>query len=464
MSRLVARHVERGPDRPGEPIAFGAARSLVPRVEQHPDARVVAMAVAPGGNGYWVAAGNGTVLAFGDARSYGSAARIARASPVTSIAATPDARGYWLATRDGRVRAFGDARSYGSASGSERSHPVVAIVAAADGQGYWLALADGAVLAFGDAPSYGSASGERLAAPVVGIAATGDGRGYWLVTADGAVLAFGDARSYGSASGERLAAPVVGIAPSGGGTGYWLASADGGVFSFGGARYHGSAASSVLLNPVTAIAARPGGGGYWLLPTQPAPLASPAQGFLPGRVTAIGDSVMLDAAPDLQADIPGIAVEAAVSRQWDAGVALAQQLRTGRELGASVVIDLGTNGPVDLEQFQHMMGVLAGASRVVFVTVHLPPSYSWAQSVNATLRRGVPMYPVARLVDVNTLADEHPGWFGSDGVHMPIGGAGAQAMAQLIAAALGRRAVISLPCDVPAWSGGPAGASSEPRP
>jgi hypothetical protein len=153
-------------------------------------------------------------------------------------------------------------------------------------------------------------------------------------------------------------------------------------------------------------------------------------------VTAIGDSVMLDAQPSLQADIPGIDVEAAVSRQWDDGVALAQEMKAAGTLGSIVVIDLGTNGPVTPEQFQQMMSALAGASVVVFVTVHLPPSYSWWQSVNATLEQGVPMYANARLADFNALADANPQWFGSDGVHMPIGGAGAQAMASLIASTI----------------------------
>ncbi len=142
---------------------------------------------------------------------------------------------------------------------------------------------------------------------------------------------------------------------------------------------------------------------------------------------------MLDAEPDLQFDIPGIDVEAEVSRQWDDGIALAQEMRFERTLGSIVVIDLGTNGPVDLGQFQQMMSVLAGASVVVFVTVHLPPSYSWYMSVNATLEQGVPMYHDTRLANFNALADANPQWFGPDGVHMAIGGIGAQAMAHLIA-------------------------------
>jgi hypothetical protein len=180
----------------------------------------------------------------------------------------------------------------------------------------------------------------------------------------------------------------------------------------------------------------PGPTATTYLPPRPPRLLGPCvAGFVCGHVTAIGDSVMLDAQPDLQFDIRGIDVDAEVSRQWDSGVQLAQEMRADGSLGSIVVIDLGTNGPVDLEQFQQMMSALSGVSRAVFVTVHLPPSYSWANSVNATLEQGVRMYHDATLVNFNALADANPEWFGSDGVHMPIGGTGAQAMARLIASA-----------------------------
>jgi len=216
--------------------------------------------------------------------------------------------------------------------------------------------------------------------------------------------------------------------------GYWLVSSLGRVFHYGDAHSYGSAAGELGSDHVVAMAATPDAKGYWLLASIPPPvgLPAPGAGFLAGHVTAIGDSVMLDAEPALEADIPGVDVEAAVSRQWDAGIALAQQLKSEDRLGAIVVIDLGTNGPVSTQQFSDMMNVLAGASRVVFVTVHLPPDYSWVTSVNATLEQGVQRYPRDRLADFNKLADENPQWFYSDGVHMPIGGPGAQAMARLI--------------------------------
>ena len=219
------------------------------------------------------------------------------------------------------------------------------------------------------------------------------------------------------------------------GRGYWLVASGGRVFHYGNAHFYGSASFTLRRYPIVAAAATPDGKGYWLLPSippSPVELPNPGNGFVAGHVTAIGDSVMLDAQPALEADIPGIDVEAAVSRQWDDGIALAQQLRSEDRLGAIVVIDLGTNGPVSLQQFTDMMNVLSGASRVVFVTVHLPSDYTWANSVNATLEQGVPHYPRDRLADFNKLADENPQWFYSDGVHMPIGGAGAQAMAGLV--------------------------------
>ncbi len=310
------------------------------------------------------------------------------------------------------------------------------MAATPDGRGYWLAAAGGRVFGFGDAHLYGTASADLHQDRIVAMASGPGGRGYFLAASDGQVFGFGDAHLYGSAAGQLKNARLVAMAATPDRLGYWLGASDGRVFAYGDARLYGTAAAVVRKNPVVAMSSDPAGRGYWLLPTAPprpaAGLPAPGPGFVAGHVTSIGDSVMLDAEPSLQADIPGIDVEAAVSRQWYEGVALAQQLRSEDRLGAIVVIDLGTNGPVTPAMFTQMMQVLAGASRVVFVTVHLPAGYSWRYSVNATLEQGVRSYPRDRIADFNELADEHPEWFYGDGVHMPIGGPGAQAMARVI--------------------------------
>ena len=96
------------------------------------------------------------------------------------------------------------------------------------------------------------------------------------------------------------------------------------------------------------------------LTSPPLPPASP--GFEPGVVTAVGDSVMIDAEGDLQQDIPGIQVNAAVSRQWSDGEGILQGLKVGGQLGAVVVVALGTNGPITPQDFSTMMSILSGAS------------------------------------------------------------------------------------------------------
>lgn len=422
----------------GQPIPFGTARYFGGVRPAAIGSGVVGIASSPDGHGYWIATAQGTVLRFGDAGTVGRAD--CAKGHVVAIVASEDGPGYWLACSTGAVFAFGDAHGHGSARPAQLSTPIVAMAATPKARGYWLVASGGRVYGFGDARSYGTASAEASHNRVVAMAAMPDGKGYWLATSNGQVFAFGDAHHYGSAAGELGVGHAVAMAATPDGRGYWITASNGRLFRFGAAVSYGSAASVVTRSPVVAMAAAPDGRGYWLLPTRPtrppAPIGLPAPGpgFVAGHVTAIGDSVMLDAQPALQADIAGIDVEAAVSRQWYEGVALAQQLKSEDRLGAIVVIDLGTNGPVTPQMFTQMMDVLAGASRVVFVTVHLPPSYSWVQSVNETLKQCVPLYPRDRLADFNKLADENPEWFYGDGVHMPIGGAGAQAMALLIKA------------------------------
>jgi hypothetical protein len=161
------------------------------------------------------------------------------------------------------------------------------------------------------------------------------------------------------------------------------------------------------------------------------PLASPAGGLVVGHVTAIGDSVMLDYQSSLQTDVPGVDVEAAVSRQWATGEQLLQQLRSEGRLGAVVVVALGTNGPITSADFDAMMSVLSGASRVVFVNIVV--DRPWQDPNNQVLTSGVARYSNAVIADWHSLESQNPSWVYSDGTHLPIGGSGAQALAALIA-------------------------------
>ena len=149
-----------------------------------------------------------------------------------------------------------------------------------------------------------------------------------------------------------------------------------------------------------------------------------------GQVTAVGDSVIIDIQPNLEADIPGASVDGLVSRQFESGIAVVQADRGAGTLGSVLVIELGTNGTVTSDNVDAMMQAAAGVKRVVFVNVDVPRS--WEASDNAVLAAGVARYPgVAVLADWYSLSSPHPEWFTADQVH--LNPTGASAMATLIA-------------------------------
>jgi hypothetical protein len=163
-------------------------------------------------------------------------------------------------------------------------------------------------------------------------------------------------------------------------------------------------------------------------------LPPPGPGFVAGHVTAVGDSVMLDYQVPLQTNIPGVNVDASVSRQWSDGVQMLQELKASGQLGAEVIVGLGTNGPITDSDFDAMMQVLTGASRVVFVNFHV--DRSWQDPNNAVLAKGASRYHNVFIADWATLAAQNPQWFGSDGTHLAIDGPGATALALLVSSTL----------------------------
>jgi len=172
--------------------------------------------------------------------------------------------------------------------------------------------------------------------------------------------------------------------------------------------------------------------------TAPAPTTTttqaPGPGFVAGKVTAIGDSVMIDYQQPLESALPGITVDAAVSRQWSTGIDIVNQLKAADQLGATVIIALSTNGPITANDFAAMQSALSGASRVIYVNTHV--DRDWQDPNNAVLAAGVAASPNAKLVDWNALASQNPSWFGSDGTHLAIDGPGTSELAAQIAAAV----------------------------
>jgi peptidoglycan/LPS O-acetylase OafA/YrhL/lysophospholipase L1-like esterase len=150
------------------------------------------------------------------------------------------------------------------------------------------------------------------------------------------------------------------------------------------------------------------------------------------QVTAIGDSVMLGAVPQMEKAIGDVGVDAAVGRQVSTAIATLQQRQAAHQLGPVIVIHLGSNGTFTAKQFDTIMGLLSGEQRVIFLTAKVPRS--WEGPNNTVITEGVKRYPNAVLVDWKTASADHPEYFWGDGIHLRP--EGAQVYADMIAAAV----------------------------
>jgi hypothetical protein len=151
-----------------------------------------------------------------------------------------------------------------------------------------------------------------------------------------------------------------------------------------------------------------------------------------GRVTAIGDSVMIGAYEELDRAIDDFAMRADVGMQAAGVIEISQKRRAAGDLGEDLVIHIGSNGPLGAEQFDEMMRELKDARRVLFVNLKVPRP--WEQRNNDMLAEGVQRYPNAVLVDWNAASAGRPELFVEDGIHLQP--EGQRVYADLIAAHL----------------------------
>lgn len=156
-------------------------------------------------------------------------------------------------------------------------------------------------------------------------------------------------------------------------------------------------------------------------PTAPVPRPQATPGTGPGRVTAIGDSVMLGAAEQMQDALGALAMDAAIGRQVAAAIEILRAREASGQLGETVVLQLGNNGTFSASQFAEVMKILGPERRVIFVNVKVPRP--WEGPNNAVIAEGVRRYPNAALVDWHSASAGVPGLFWDDGIHLRPKGA-----------------------------------------
>jgi peptidoglycan/LPS O-acetylase OafA/YrhL len=133
----------------------------------------------------------------------------------------------------------------------------------------------------------------------------------------------------------------------------------------------------------------------------------------PGRILALGDSVMLDCKRELKDALQHrVRVDATVGRQIEDTVNELQWLRRHHKLTKTVVIQVGNNGPLWYHDLVRLRQALHGIPDVVVVNVR--NTTSWQNESNHALADWVHGWPEAHLAN----------WYGSstskmmqDGTH-----------------------------------------------
>jgi peptidoglycan/LPS O-acetylase OafA/YrhL len=149
-------------------------------------------------------------------------------------------------------------------------------------------------------------------------------------------------------------------------------------------------------------------------------------------VTAIGDSIMVDAAPYLQQMLPGIAIDAQVGQQLYQVQNAVPQLRAEGAVGNRLILELGTNGPYSVTQMEDLINAFGPMRKIVLVNTRVPRP--WQQQVNETIAAVAQSYPNATVVNWYGDSAAYPQYFYPDGVHLDP--AGAQYYASLLAQAV----------------------------
>ena len=135
---------------------------------------------------------------------------------------------------------------------------------------------------------------------------------------------------------------------------------------------------------------------------------------------ALGDSVMLGAAPQLAER--NFTVDAKESRAFVSGLDTILNLEQSGRLGDQVVVHLGTNGPIGQSDMDRMMDALAGVPTVVLLTNDVDRDYTAGN--NAIIYDAVNRYPNVYVLDWQGLAPSCPGnCFYDDDLHLRPDGA-----------------------------------------
>lgn len=154
------------------------------------------------------------------------------------------------------------------------------------------------------------------------------------------------------------------------------------------------------------------------------------------QIYAIGDSVMLAAAPALINQFPGIKIDAKVSRSMYSGPGMVRALAKSGALRPILLLGLGTNGPIDRKSLEDIRNTLGPDRLLILVSVQAPRY--WTAGVNAILFQFAREYRNVEIANWRDAIAPHLDLLARDQIH--AGPTGAKIYAGTVDEALQRLA------------------------
>lgn len=168
------------------------------------------------------------------------------------------------------------------------------------------------------------------------------------------------------------------------------------------------------------------------------PSATPTPSYGPvalgAPMTAVGDSVLLGATGPLTQVMPGMTVDAAISRQPSDVLSRVLERKATGQLEDVVIIQTGTNGQITSEELRSVLNELTDRRRVVLINTSTNSSMPWQERSNEAIAEVAPEFANVRVMDWSGVSAGQGQYFVYDGVHLDS--AGLQVYRDLLAATL----------------------------
>jgi len=131
---------------------------------------------------------------------------------------------------------------------------------------------------------------------------------------------------------------------------------------------------------------------------------------------AFGDSVILATADGLQNIFPLLKVDAYVGRQAHSSPPELEAKKDANELTKFVLLNLGTNGPIQNYQIDEIFKILGSKTTIFCSTVHVP-TRPWQNGVNNLIKKKSRSVKNLIVIDWEAMSRGQKNWFYPDRVH-----------------------------------------------